>query len=328
MAVVVRAGQFAGGCRGVPSLRANSEADVEVDVMDRPMQTSDLALRVEFGVEPTETPNPALDQLAFRAVSPLTGGAADDLAALLDAMSGLSDDPEEFEQARTAQNWRAALVAGLAPELPGSGLRTLVQNWMRGGLELLEAPGALSGTLTTVGREGFARLELQSVIGLSPEEAGFEQASPATAIAETEDFLRLGTTLDWRPSPFLAAAANRAALERDPERTSAADAMATQFGCDNVASIITDAGTAPGQAFPGCGENCTENLCRDAMGVLWARVGGSELAAVPWQISGASRAEIDDEARPTRVDGNWIGTLTLPDFGSTPIQGPFSGEAN
>ena len=30
MAVVVRAGQFAGGCRGVPSLRANSEADVEI----------------------------------------------------------------------------------------------------------------------------------------------------------------------------------------------------------------------------------------------------------------------------------------------------------
>ena len=64
------------------------------------------------------------------------------------------------------------------------------------------------------------------------------------------------------------------------------------------------------------------------MGVLWARVGGSELPAVPWQITGASRAQIDDDARPTRVDGTWIGTLTLPDFQSTPIGGPFSGDSS
>jgi hypothetical protein len=328
LVVVVRAGRFAGGCRSVPTLRASSVTPIQVDVMDRPLQVDALSLRVEFGVEPTEAPNPALDELAFRAVSPLTGGANDDLAALLDAMSGLSANPVAFEQARAAQGWRGALVNGLAADLPGTGLRTLVQDWMRSGLELLEAPEALQGTLASPGAAGATSLTLDSVIGLTPEETGFEALNTANAVAETEDFLRIGTTLSWQPSPFLAAAANRAALANDPERTGAADAMATQFGCDDVAGILVGVGSVPGEAFAGCDGACAETLCRDAMGVLWARVGGSELPAVPWQITGASRAQIDDEARPTRVDGTWIGTLTLPDFQSTPIGGPFSGESS
>jgi hypothetical protein len=333
LAVVVRAGQFAGGCRSLMPLRANSLSPVMIDVMDRPMQTTDLSLSVAFGVEPTEAPNPALDELAFRAASALAGNASDDLAALLDAMSALSTDPAAFEAARAAQGWRAALVGGLAPDLPGSGLRTLVQNWMRSGIELLEAPDAFQGTLTSLApaggalpaADGAALLSIESVIGLSPVQTGFDQENTATAVAETEDFLRLGATLSWQPSPFFSAAATRAALDRDPARTSAADAMATEFGCDDVASLIVAAGTVPGDAFPGCDETCVLGLCRSAMGELWSRVAGSGLPPVPWQISVASRAQIDDAARPTRVDGNWIGTLTVPDFGTTPIQGPFSG---
>jgi len=328
LAVVVRAGRFAGGCRNVPTLRASSETAIEVDVMDRPLQTESLSLRVEFGVQPSETPNPALDELAFRAVSPLAGGASDDLAAVLDAMSELSGNPVAFEQARAAQGWRAALVGSLPSELPGNGLRTLVQNWMRSGLELLEAPDALAGTLTSLGADGSATLALDTVIGLTPAETGFEAENTATAVTETEDFLRIGTTLEWRPSAFLAAAANRAALANDPERTGAADAMATQFGCDTVAETLVAVGSEPDEAFTGCDGDCAETLCRDAMGVLWSRVGGSELPPVPWQITGASRAQIDEDARPTRVDGDWIGTLTLPDFETTPIGGPFSGESS
>jgi hypothetical protein len=328
LAVVVRAGQFAGGCRVLTPLRANAEETVEIDVMDRPMQMADLSLSVGFGVDPAEAPQPALDELAFRAVIPLAGGATDDLAALLDAMSALSDDPGAFEAARSAQGWRTALVNGLPPDLPGVGLRTLVQNWMRSGMDLLEVPGAFEGTLTSLGPNGSASLRLDTVIGLTPEEAGFQTENTASVMAETEDFLRLGATLEFLPSTFLSAAASRAALARDPERSSAADAMASEFGCDDVASIIAGAGSLPGEAFAGCDEACALALCREAMGVLWSRVDGSALPAVPWQISGAARALIDDAARPARVDGDWIGTISVPDFGTSPIQGPFSGEAN
>jgi hypothetical protein len=347
VAVVVRARQFAGGCRSLAPLRANSSSAVEVDVMDRPMQTENLSFRVELGVESTEAPNPALDELAFRAAGALAGGASDDLAALLDAMSTVAADPG-FEAARAAQGWRAALVNGLAPELPGSGLRTLVQNWMRSGIDLLEAPSAFRGALVTLAASsappaestgsgapsdegatpalGAATLSLETVIGLAPEQTGFRLENTATAVAETDDFLRIGATLDWLPSPFFSAAASRAALARDPERTSAADAMAEEFGCDDVANILVATGTTPGEAYPGCDESCMLELCRGAMVELWSRIAASNLPAVPWPISGASRAQVDDLARPTRVEGSWIGTLEVPDFGSTPIQGPFSGD--
>jgi hypothetical protein len=198
---------------------------------------------------------------------------------------------------------------------------------MQDGIELLEVPSALQGTLTSPGATVSASLKLESVIGLAPEAAGFELENTASAVAETDDFLRLGATLEFLPSTFLSAAGNLSALASDPERTSAADAMATEFGCADVASIIVGVGTVPGQAFPGCDQTCAVDLCRTAMGELWSRVAGSALPAVPWQISGASRAQIDEEARPTRVDGDWIGTLTVPDFETAPIQGPFSGES-
>jgi hypothetical protein len=327
LAAVLRAGQFAGGCQSVAPLRANTQTSINIIVMDRPMQTVGMTFQLAFGVEPTPAINPALDELAFRAVRALVGTASDDLAALLDAMSALSSDVPAFAEARAEQGWRAALVESLAAELPGTGLRTMVQDWMRTGLERLEEPGAFLGTLTSLRANGDASLELESVIGLAVGETGFERENTASVLAETEDVLRVGATLTWRPSPLLAAAANLAALDRDPARSSAADAMATQFGCANVADVLAAAGSSPGQAFAGCDEACVLELCRGAMRDLWLRVAESDLPAVPWQISGASRAQIDESARPISVAGSWIGSLTVSDFGVTSIQGPFSGQS-
>jgi hypothetical protein len=325
LAVVIRAEQFAGGCRSLDSLSANSDTFIDIDVMDRPMQTANLALRMSFSVEATAELNPALEYLAFRAASSLTGTAADDLAALLDAMSSLAEDPPAFEQARNARGWRTELVNNLAPGLPGSGLRTMVQSWMQTGLAQLNEEGALAGTLTVLGSDGAASLVLESVIGLAPQSAGFEPESIASAYAETEDFLRVGATLDWKPSPFLAEAATLVALAEDPARSSVADAMATRFGCPDVAALITGVGEQPGQAFAGCGEACILALCQGAMVQLWSRVEEFDLPAVPWQISAAARAQIDENARPVFFEGDWVGSLTVTDFGSAPIQGPFSG---
>lgn len=325
LAAVVRAGYFAGGCRSIPPLRANTETSFVIEVMERPMQTAGLSFQMAFGVEATEELNPALDALAFRAVRSMVGSANDDLAALLDAMSVLSSDPLAFEQARTAQSWRTALVSNLDADLPGTGLRTMVQDWMRVGLSRLEEPGAIQGTLTSLDAEGTASLALESVIGLTPEATGFERANAASARAETEDFLRIGATLAWRPSPLLSEAASFAALDQNPTQMSAAGAMAAQFGCGDVASVLVAAGATPGEAFDGCDEACVLALCEEAMQELWSRVTSSNLPAVPWQISGAARARIDINARPTSVSGDWVGSLTVSDFGVTPIQGPFSG---
>jgi hypothetical protein len=325
LAAVIRAEQYVGGCRSIPALRASTDTFIDIDVMERPMQIADLALEMAFGVEQTQMPNPALDELAFRAVLPLSLPANDDLAALLDAMSVLAEDTAAFEQARSARDWRGRLVTSLGVPMANAGLKSMIQGWMRTGLRRLSEPDALQGRLSAVGPEGEALLELTEVIGLSPAEAGFQVETTASALAETEDFLRIGATLDWRPSPLLSAAANLTALAEDPERTSAADAMAEQFGCAGLAALLVDAGTVPDEAFAGCGEGCVLALCRGAMVQLWSRVAESDLPSVPWQISAASRAQVDQNARLTGVAGNWIGSLTLSDFGTTAIQGPYSG---
>jgi len=326
LAAVVRAEQFAGGCSNIDSLRAGTDTLTDVDIFDRPLQIGALDLRLALSVDNTAGLNPALDELAFRAASALTQPNGDDLASLLDAMSLLSSDPAAFEQARSAQSWRTVLVGGLASELPGAGLRSMVHDWMRTGLGRLGAADAIVGRLSAPSSEGVATLTLSSVADLLPLAAGFTAQNTAVVSAETDDLLRVGTTLSWQPTPFLAATASLAAIAESPTtRSSAADGMAEKFGCSNVAELLVDAGATPGAAFPGCGQNCMQTLCRSAMAELWARVSGSDLPAVPWQISGASRAQIDGEARPTSLAGNWVGSLTVTDLGDAPIAGPFAG---
>jgi len=188
---------------------------------------------------------------------------------------------------------------------------------------------AFVGSLTSPGA-GMGELELGSVMGLAPGEVGFEAENAASVAAESEDYLRIGTTLSWRPSPLLAAAGDFAAREENLAFASAADAIAEEFGCEQVGVLLADAGAAPGMAYPGCAEACMQTLCESAIDDLWARVEGSDLPSVPWQFSGAARAEVDADARPGRIEGTWAGSLTVAEYplampAPVAIQGPFSG---
>jgi hypothetical protein len=217
----------------------------------------------------------------------------------------------------------------LPANLPGTGLRTLVHDWMSTGLKQLSAPDAITGTLGSPDAQGQATFQLTSISGLDPTSVGFTPANTASVSAETDDLLRVGTTLSWQPTAFLATVAEQVAISESPgTRRSAADGMAEAFDCANIAQLLADAGTTPGEAFPDCDDACMLTLCDDAMKVLWSRVSSSNLPSVPWEISGASHAQIDGEARPTSANGNWIGSLTLSESGDTPIQGPMSGRSS
>lgn len=327
LAVVIRGERFAGGCRAVPSLLANSETQIEIEVLDRPMQISDLQLDLSFSVQPANELNPALNELAFRAASALTSEGTD-LSAVLDAMSLLASDPAAFEQARATQDWSALLVDSLSEAVASTGLREAAQGLMRAGLWRLYEERALSGELSVAGSAP-ARLVLQEVMGVPAEAAGFEPESSATLMAESEDYLRIGAALSFQPSMFLEVAANLAATAEDPGRTSAADALAGVFDCANMGALLADAGVVEGEAYAGCDAGCVRGLCESAMGVIWQRVGASELPSVPWQFSAAARATVDERARPLRVAGTWVGSLSVPNFpeppAPVPIQGPFMG---
>jgi hypothetical protein len=211
-----------------------------------------------------------------------------------------------------------------AAALAGNGLRTLSRSWMQTGLDRLTPPDSFRGILTSA--DGAAgTLSITSVAGLEPAEAGFAVEHPASIDTETNDFVRIGATLLWQPSPLLANLAKLEAVVQFPEASTAAQALGQAFGCASVAGVLVgNNGNAPdGESFTGCDLACTVDLCSQAMSTLWGRIDGSELPVIPWDISAAAQAELDAEARPEALDGSWAGTLPVSDFGTAPMNGAF-----
>ncbi len=324
LAAVIRAERFAFGCTNIANLRAGSNTISAVEVFDRPLQLAQLGLRLSFSVEQGNSLNPGLEELAFRAVGPLLGTASDDLAAVLDAMSGLATDSVAFEQARAARNWRGVLVDALGGAMAGSGLRTAIDGWMSAGLGELSQPDAIVGTLAAPNLQGSAPFTLTSVSGVEPAEAGFVVQSIAAVSTDAADVLRVALALSWQPTPLLNALAERVATAQTGA-SSVPEAMAEHLGCANVADLLVDAGASPGEAFPDCDEQCVRRLCDDAMTVLWSRITAAAQPAVPWEITGASPAQIDADARPTALSSTWVGSLGLGGADPVRIQGPFAG---
>jgi hypothetical protein len=328
LAVVVRSEQVVAGCNDAAPLTAGAEANVTLEVVDRPMQVDSLTVDVSFGLILTTTVLPAFEELIYRAVSPMVAGASNDLTAVLDAMGDLASSPQAFSNARVANDWTGVLLANMNSTLAGNGLRTISRTWMQNGLNRLTPSDSFRGTLSSMnGTTG--TLTIASVAGLEPEEAGFELDHPASIDTETNDFLRIGTTLLWKPSPMLANLAKLEAVVQFPEASTAAQALAQVFDCGNVGVrlVAANGGAPDGDSFPGCDLACTVDLCSEAMVTLWSRVDGSDLQTIPWDISAAALAELDDEARPEALDGNWAGSLPVMDFGTATMTGDFSAVA-
>lgn len=324
LAAVVRSSQLAGGCHDVEPIRAGTQANVSVEILDRPMQVRDVSLRLELGLL-TQSPDllPALDELVYRTVAPMVAGLSDDLEAVLQAMAAAAAPPEAFEAARQSNNWRTLLVQNLDPGLAGTGLRSTARGWMQDGLDRLAEPDAIVGTLTSGTSGSVAVLALESFGGLLPAAAGFEPEHPAAVAAESNDFLRIGTSLDWEPRAFLV---NIAALEAAGDFPGATppEALALTFGCEEVADLLVP-GTGGGEAFAGCDEACVQGLCEQAMETLWSRVERASVPTALWDISAAARATLDGQARPAQIQGSWAGTLDVSGFGDAPMGGPLSG---
>lgn len=321
LAVVVRSEQIIAGCNDVAPITTGAEANVRLEVIDRPMQVDDLALDVNFGLFLTSDALPAFDELIYRAVSPMVAGASNDLTAVLNAMGDAASSPQAFSNARVANDWTGVLLANMNSTLAGNGLRTLSRTWMQTGLDRLSPSDAFRGTLST--EDGIVgTLSIASVAGLVPEEAGFEADHPTSIDTETNDILRIGTTLMWRPSPLLANLAKLEAVVQFPEATTAAQALAQAFDCSNVATRLV----AANQQSPfACNLDCFADLCSQAMVTLWSRVDGSDLPMIPWNVSAAAQAELDDTAHPASLDGGWAGSLPVQDFGTAPMTGDFGG---
>ncbi|MEB2313453.1 MAG: hypothetical protein OZ921_17285 [Sorangiineae bacterium] len=327
LAVTVRAGHFAGGCADLKSVLADELNVVSVPVIDRPLQLGGTDLDVALGLDGDGWRKP----LATRAgptADALLGGAPDDLAALLDAMSGslTPDQARAFDDARSAGGWDALLSAALGGPTPPTLLRDRLTAWMTAGVAALGSGAAFEGHLFGAAPSaGSAELELERVGGIAASEAGFATRYLVSWTGDTGDTVALGAQLAWLPSRLLTALAVAPALADSPGAQSVPEALERAVGCSAVADTLTAHGAL--EPLPGLDAERAAALCRAGLGVLWQRVRdatGDDWTTGKLEVSAAGVARVDDEAGPASFSGSWIGKLGLA-TSTVPVGGAATG---
>ncbi len=314
LAVTLRAGHYVSGCLDVESLISGELNTVVVPVVDRPMLLAETSLDVELGIDAAAPGwSSAVDAAVERTAEAMIGGAPDDVSALLDAMkvsTPLPDAAQLFAAARAEGDWDSALSGTLGTAESA----TLIRDWVRGfihtGAAALATPSALSARLVAAGEApGHAYLTLETVAGLPVEDSGVMAENLVTWTADPGDTVHLGATLHWFESRLFTGLAAAPAAQAVPGTTTVPGALAESLSCTTVAATLTG---APGPAYDGCEASCVEALCKSALTAMWQRAvdaSGTVSPASTLEITAAGAAAVDDEARPSAFDGQWVGTL-------------------
>jgi hypothetical protein len=303
-AVTVRAEHFAWGCANLATAVEGSVPQrVEIVVTDVQIRLDESRAKLELSLD-------SLDGWVGTLQAPLAGvnaavrdGAEDDVAALLDAMQAELDGSERavFSSTRDAERWETRVREQLG-ESAGTLLGAAFERWLPAGLEGLSAENAFSGELApSEAAAGSAEFTLASVFGLEPAEAGFtvESLGPWSAMA---DSVLIGFSLEFAPSAFVVAAAEKPARAEVDGAESVAEALAALLPCSAVAAALT--------TFGDCSADCREDLCVDALASLVERLAALDMGDVATlAVATSGDAAVGPNANLEALDGTWIGKL-------------------
>jgi hypothetical protein len=328
LAVTLRGAYSVAGCQEVKNLKAGVVNATEVSVADLPMQLDDTDLQVTLGLDqPTTGFSQVFEPSAVFPANVF--GSPSDLTALLDAMSGSTADAAEqslFETARQNNAWDQALVPTLGGATQAQkAIRMLVEPWLAEGAELLAGEDLIQGSLRSSGANpGLATLKLEKLAGVPIDELGSLGENQVSWEADPDDTVLLGTNpaILVLPSRLLGALAKAPAKDAAPTTDGVPAALSELLACGDVASTLAAAGS-----YPGCTQQCLEDLCDAALVTLWESFLDS--SAESWNvaklsITATAAATVDDEAAPIAFDGTWVGAFTLGPK-SAPIGGSASG---
>ncbi len=330
LAVTLRAGHFAGGCVDVQKLTAGQLNQVTVPVIDRPIQLGSTDLDVQLGLD-ADGWQQNLDDDVTPTAQAMLGGAADDIAALLDSMRDSTADTSQaaaFQTTRQSYGWDGVLSTALGVSTPPAMLRSQVKAWMNAGIANLSAPDTIKGRLLAAGQSpGKAELDLESIGGVAPADAGFPVQNLVSWSADANDTVLLGAGLVWLPSRLLTALATKPALAAYPNAKSIPDVLEQIADCNAVAGALTGQGQY--EAFAGCDKLCVASLCRGGVTLMWQRArdaSGNDWSTGTLDVGATGAAMVDDVAAPRSFDGTWIGKLALGPT-AVSVSGPASGVA-
>lgn len=329
IAATLRSAQLAGGCIETGRLSAGTITELDVPILDRPMQLNELHLGLDIGVD--DTSNAWVDAMKLGvepAVAALRGTAESDIEAFSDALQQ-TVAPElgsAISTARADRSWDAGLRDALDLGSAGAPLTDRVRQWLAAAAEATVAPKLIGAVLSTGSTEADpGELSLVSVAGLDASTAGFARTNAASVTADSGDTLLFATSLYWLPSQLLAELATRLLAEQSPGLTPAL-ALAEALDCPKAADHLS---TDKIFETAKCDTSCVEELCVQAMDRLWTRVrnySATILRPAQLELSATHSVDFDDEARPRGIAGSWVGTVTQGD-NTVSVKGRTTGTA-
>lgn len=318
LAVYVRGGFYLWGCTDEPNLVAGDTLQVEVQLVNKPVDLTDALLDVEFGFVPDEEEWGALlDDSKQLMHDGLLSGHPSEAAALLAAMSAASADPQQFDQASSSGGWLTLTEGHLAAAAStiSETMQSMVDEGMTG------QPEGAVGQLETVDADnGYALFTLERLGSISPADGGVPAEYLMTLTADPDDTVRLGGGIFWIPSQHLAAAAAQYAADQYPGLNGMGEILGQIFDCPTLATTLG--------SYPACDASCLEQLCTAGLDGMWtaaleASVQAGLVGSVTFQASGA--AQFDDHAALTGFEGDWLGKVTNGLLDAT-VQGVVSAE--
>jgi hypothetical protein len=296
---------------------------------DRPLNLAATELDVSFGPTPPSTAfSKLMNASASQAENAMTGGAANDVSVLLDAMHDATvsiTSRDAFAAARQAHGWDAALTSAFG-DGAATRLRAPADRWFTAGLARFYAADTFAGTLGPAKSD--ATLSLSTVALVSAVDAGFPASFATTWSADSSDTLLLGTALSWVPSHLVTALAILPASIEVPDAASVEAALAESVDCTLVAKTLLANGTAAGNAaYDACDQTCAVTACVSAVAALWQKaIAASGTATASLTVTGTGPAEVGDDASVTSLVGTWVGQLQVG-ADTAPASGPLTAKA-
>jgi hypothetical protein len=313
-AATLRSAQLAGGCIETGKLSAGTVKELDVPILDRPMQLAGLKLGLVFGVDNSfRAWVDAMNVAVEPATVALRGTAHSDIEAFIDALEEAvaPDLGVALSEARAQGGWDSALSEAL--DVVGAPLSDKTRAWLNAAAETTATQKLFNAVLTASDSDDEpSELSLISVAGLDPSVAGFARTQAASLTADPGDALLFGSSLYWLPSQFLAELAAQMLAQQSPGLTPAL-ALAEELDCPKAAAYLSS-----DKLFKtaGCDDSCAAELCQQAMDRLWTRVRNNSSALLrpaQLELSATNTVDFDDEARPRGVAGTWVGTVTQTD---------------
>lgn len=311
LALVVRGGHYAWGCRTVDAAVEGAEPILDVKLADVPIKLDQSSLRFTLELTPKEPFVKALAPAQGAIVDALDSGGedGDDVTALLDAMQATLEDSSAYRSTRKAEQWDSYVRRALGS---GNALGNALGSFVAAGLDAFDTNAAFVGDFASVPNTAAPDVGMKSVFGLSASRASFTPTGTSTWKAQPDDSVLVGFGLTFDPIALLLEAATRAALAENTAATDLADALSQALPCKTVAQTLVDHGETATHSTDGCNLACTQALCEKGVRTLVSHTLDASVGSATLTLGLEGTGGLDDNANLTLLNGTWLGALTLP----------------